>query len=167
MGGLSRRRMTMPPPLVVAATRRREGTAAFPQRWSWKPSKHPSMDVPASMAIKKSTQKLPRVEYAKKDTRLCNANPLPRGSHRPSCGGGRGGPGGLGSPKASMPPMGRGDDSRTAARVMDGEVAIRNEEAEKVSESLQSLLYQQTGFVEYWTLNTDFLILATISKFTL
>ena len=50
---------------------------------------------------------------------------------------------------------------------MGGEVAIRNEEAEKVSESLHSLLYQQTGFVEYWILNIDFLILATISKFTL
>jgi len=53
--------------------------------------------------------------------------------------------------------MGRGNDSGTAARIMDGEVAIRNEEAEKVSESLQSLLYQQTGFVGYWILNIDFL----------
>ena len=66
-----------------------------------------------------------------------------------------------------MPLMGRGDDSGTAVRVMGGEVAIRNEEAEKVSESFQSLLYQQTGFVEYWILNIDFLILATVSKFTL
>ena len=66
-----------------------------------------------------------------------------------------------------MPLMGRGDDSGTAARVMGGEVAIRNEKAEKISESLQSLLYQQIGFVEYWILNIDFLILATISKFTL
>ena len=66
-----------------------------------------------------------------------------------------------------LPLMGRGDDSGTASRVMGGEVAIRNEETEKVSESLQSLLYQQTGFVEYWILNIDFLILATMSKFTL
>ena len=64
--GVCRGRMGMPPPLAVAAMRRRKGTALFPPRRSWKPSKHPSMDVPASMAIKKLTQKLPRVEYAKK-----------------------------------------------------------------------------------------------------
>ena len=44
---------------------------------------------------------------------------------------------------------------------------MENEEAEKASESLQILLYQQTGFVACWILNIDFLILATVSKFTL
>ena len=93
-----------------AATERRKGRLL----------KHPSMDVPTSMDIKKSTRKLSCVEHAK-NTRLCNANPLPRGLQRPSCGGGRGGPGGLGGAKASMPLMERGDDSGTAARRGDGD----------------------------------------------
>ena len=50
---------------------------------------------------------------------------------------------------------------------MGGEGAMRNEEAEKASESLQILLYQQTGFVACRILNIDFLILATVIKFTL
>ena len=52
----------------------------------------------------------------KKDTRLCNANPLPRGPQRPSCGGGGGGPGGFGGSVASMPLMGRGDDTNSGTR---------------------------------------------------
>ena len=44
---------------------------------------------------------------------------------------------------------------------------MRNEEAEKASESLQILLYQQKGFVACRILNIVFLILATVLKFTL
>ena len=52
----------------------------------------------------------------KKDTLLCNANPLSRGPQRSSCGGGRGELGGLGGAKALIPLMGRGDDNGTATR---------------------------------------------------
>ena len=70
-----------------------------------------------------------------------------------------------------MPLTGRGDVSRTAARRdIDGRTERCNEEAEvlkSISESLQSVLYQQTGLVECWILNINFLILATISKLML